>query len=402
MNILKKYKLLIVTIISFIFIIIILLLSFNTEDKEILISNNNSQKIINSNFLTMMYETDADSGEYQVVSDTTWPQEGYTFNETLSKCENGSILTWDDENKKVLMHANGSDKCYVYFDKELEDLIIESYSLSLSSDYNNNYLLDVITNKEVEIGKYILKLSNGETLTTPQTGYSVWEYCRPMEVGGSYFNSDTTYSYIFYVETVTGEKSKEVIGELHTDAIGGVTCGPTSAESTKIEFVPISNQNYIITGFDHNGYDYGISSDKVKIFQGDDFSEILDYPELEYVAEDIFTARENLADYIFDDIDNYLSSNGYELTSEEMRLYDLFYIYILDDNLNQSLPISFKIKVNTYPENPVILFQYNYDDVEFRIFEYGELIYSRNAIDVTIDVTTYYDSLGFAIFKPIN
>ena len=66
----------------------------------------------------MMYETEAGSGEYQVASDSAWPKSGYTFNEDLSKCENGSILIWDEESKKVLMKANTSDKCYVYFDKE--------------------------------------------------------------------------------------------------------------------------------------------------------------------------------------------------------------------------------------------------------------------------------------------
>ena len=56
------------------------------------------------------------SGEYTVASDNTWPQDGYTFNERLSGCENGSSLTWDDENKRVIMQANVSDRCYVYFD----------------------------------------------------------------------------------------------------------------------------------------------------------------------------------------------------------------------------------------------------------------------------------------------
>ena len=78
--------------------------------------NEDSKQTLNSNAITMMYETGADSGEYQVSSDTTWPQDGYVFNERLSGCENGSTLTWDDENKKVLMQANTSDKCYVYFD----------------------------------------------------------------------------------------------------------------------------------------------------------------------------------------------------------------------------------------------------------------------------------------------
>ena len=54
----------------------------------------------------MMYETESGSGEYQTSSDTTWPKEGYTFNEKLSKCERGSTLSWDEENKKVLLQAN--------------------------------------------------------------------------------------------------------------------------------------------------------------------------------------------------------------------------------------------------------------------------------------------------------
>ena len=74
-----------------------------TDNKKILENENNSTHVINNNSLTMMYETEYESGEYQVSSDTTWPQEGYTFNERVSKCENGSKLTWDDENKRVIM-----------------------------------------------------------------------------------------------------------------------------------------------------------------------------------------------------------------------------------------------------------------------------------------------------------
>ena len=89
----------------------------NNNDKAIYESSSTSNnKIVSSNALTMMYETEAGSGEYQVTSDTTWPQEGYTFNEQLSACENGSELTWDDENKRVIMSTSVSDKCYVYFD----------------------------------------------------------------------------------------------------------------------------------------------------------------------------------------------------------------------------------------------------------------------------------------------
>ena len=100
--------------------IVLIVNSFNKSDKIIYKnSNEDSKSIINSNALTMMYETDYQSGEYQVSIDTIWPREGYAFNEQLSSCENDSTLRWDDENKRVIMSASVSDKCYVYFDKTI-------------------------------------------------------------------------------------------------------------------------------------------------------------------------------------------------------------------------------------------------------------------------------------------
>jgi hypothetical protein len=66
--------------------------------------------------ISMMLETEAGSGNYEMTTRSEWPTEGYVFNTELSKCENGSELSWDNENKKVLMSGNKSDKCYVYFD----------------------------------------------------------------------------------------------------------------------------------------------------------------------------------------------------------------------------------------------------------------------------------------------
>ena len=66
--------------------------------------------------ISMMLETEANSGNYEMTTRSKWPTEGYTFNTELSKCEHGSELSWDDTNKRVVMSGNVSDKCYVYFD----------------------------------------------------------------------------------------------------------------------------------------------------------------------------------------------------------------------------------------------------------------------------------------------
>ena len=69
------------------------------------------------NELSMMLETASGSGEYEKTTASGWPTDGYIFNTELSRCENGSTLSWDAENNKVVMSGNTSDKCYVYFDK---------------------------------------------------------------------------------------------------------------------------------------------------------------------------------------------------------------------------------------------------------------------------------------------
>ena len=95
-------------------------------------TDNIEKRIIQENTLSMMLETEAGSGNYEMTTASSWPTDGYVFNSTLSKCENGGELSWDDEKKVVLMSGNVSDKCYVYFDKyvshSLADFVISQYN----------------------------------------------------------------------------------------------------------------------------------------------------------------------------------------------------------------------------------------------------------------------------------
>ena len=119
MNVNKSLKKIYIILIAIILVVIaiVAILLINNSTSRVVITNDKEEKVMNTNALTMMYETEAGSGEYMVSSDSTWPQEGYTFNERLSGCENGSTLTWDDERKAVILSTNVSDRCYVYFDK---------------------------------------------------------------------------------------------------------------------------------------------------------------------------------------------------------------------------------------------------------------------------------------------
>ena len=112
-----------------------------------------------SNMLSMMLEKSAGSGEYQKTSASAWPTEGYVFNETLSKCEKGSSLSWDSTKKTVVMKGNFSDKCYVYFDVYVPPTINEVCS---NGDTMSNCIKKLYT-KQGENNLYLhdSSLTNG-------------------------------------------------------------------------------------------------------------------------------------------------------------------------------------------------------------------------------------------------
>ena len=108
-------KKIIIILIVFIALLSTIVFVKNSSDVEITGAVSEKSKI-NKKLLTMNLEQTAGAGDYKTVTQSEWPTEGYKFNEELSRCENGSELSWDAENKIVLMSGNSNDKCYVYFD----------------------------------------------------------------------------------------------------------------------------------------------------------------------------------------------------------------------------------------------------------------------------------------------
>ena len=111
----KKKKVLITLSIVGIFILTFIIYNYINTD-GVIIASGKSEESINNKTFSLMLETSAGSGEYQISDNTTWPGSGYMYNETLSSCENGSTLIWNDETNTVTLKANISDKCYLYFD----------------------------------------------------------------------------------------------------------------------------------------------------------------------------------------------------------------------------------------------------------------------------------------------
>ncbi len=99
------------------FLVLGLVLAICIDENKIYEKDIEELIIEDSNTLALKLETAPGSGIYEESPTTSWPGDGYIFNAELSRCENGSILTYDANTNSVTVDASISDKCYIYFDR---------------------------------------------------------------------------------------------------------------------------------------------------------------------------------------------------------------------------------------------------------------------------------------------
>ena len=129
----KKISLIItiVFIVSLFIGVILLTYSKYLKNNNIYEEKNNNKPTIISKDISMNLEQTAGAGDYKTVTQSNWPTEGYKFNRELSRCENGSTVSWYDTKKVIVVSGNLSDKCYVYFDiyqPPLAEYVISQYT----------------------------------------------------------------------------------------------------------------------------------------------------------------------------------------------------------------------------------------------------------------------------------
>lgn len=153
-----KKKLIIITF--FIVLMgILLIFNYNNSNKEDSIESIKSDETKKyEKMLTMMLETGNKTGEYKKTTASKWPTSGYRFNTTLSKCENGGELSWDDTKKTVVMMGTSSDKCYVYFDMFS---LVSIYNINTIPDYTSVEVTVNINAGYYDVSKYYFKIADG-------------------------------------------------------------------------------------------------------------------------------------------------------------------------------------------------------------------------------------------------
>ena len=202
--------------------------------------------------ISMMLETEAGSGNYEMTTASSWPTDGYVFNPTLSKCENGSELSWDDTNKSVVMSGNVSDKCYVYFDKYNPITINNN---SITSNGNSITITIDATAGTGTIAKYLYSKDNGVSYV--QSANNTYTFTG-LDKG--------TYNIKAYVQDSNGKNSEiisktiEITSITLADYVKSLYTGTQGANNIYYHNSSLTN------GAGDNSYRYAGASESVNNF----------------------------------------------------------------------------------------------------------------------------------------
>ena len=216
--------------------------------KEVL-SYKENIKINKNNMLSMMLETDTNSKTYIQSTDNKWPTDGYVFNEQMSKCEQGSILKWDDTNKKVIMEGNVSDKCYVFFDKYNP---IKINSSSVTANGNNIVITVNATSGTGSISKYFYSKDNG--LNYVESTSNTYTFAN-LPIG--------KYDVKFYVMDSNGKKSETISKSLEINGMNLSKYIISKYTGTQGENGIYYHDTSLTNGAGDNSYRYAGASDQV-------------------------------------------------------------------------------------------------------------------------------------------
>ncbi len=227
-----------------------------TKEEE---SNKTKPNVNTNGFLTLMLEQD--DGTYKKTSASTWPGDGYAFNNELSGCERGGELVYDRETNIVKLISSGSDKCYVYFDK----YNVAKITNVTSTKTTNSVTLTVTTEAgENPIDKYYFSKDNGNSYVESSTSSYTF----------SGLNDNTTYTFKVYAKDTLGYETNEETVQVITNAyvnptVNSITITDTTTSSISISVNASGGTNNVATYYySINNGAYSSSSSNTKTFTG--------------------------------------------------------------------------------------------------------------------------------------
>lgn len=112
----KKKIIAVFSVFIAIILVLVVIVYNNSYKNDVYVENKTNNKNKVPGLISLMLETKAGSGIYNVSPDGIVPAKGYELNTEKSGCENGGTIIYNETAKKFILKSNISTKCYAYFD----------------------------------------------------------------------------------------------------------------------------------------------------------------------------------------------------------------------------------------------------------------------------------------------
>ena len=120
----KKKIIAVFSVFIAIILVLVIIVYNNSYKNDVYVENKTNNKNKVPGLISLMLETKAGSGIYNVSPDGIVPAKGYKLNTEKSGCENGGTIIYNETTKKFILKSNISTKCYAYFDVVPSDVTL--------------------------------------------------------------------------------------------------------------------------------------------------------------------------------------------------------------------------------------------------------------------------------------
>ena len=221
----------------------------DNKNNNIMKNIDKDNQIVKENMITIMYETEAGSGNYELTKDTTWPETGYVFNSELSGCEGNGELSWNNENHTVNLLTNTADRCFVYFDK-YSGVWIDNVEVSTIT--GNSITLNVnATSDNGTIVAYYYSINNSQYVESTSNIIQITDLNKVTEYNIKVYAIDSTNnrSNIYTLDTTTTADSGPsisfvLINELTANSVT-LTVNAISQNNIANYYYSINNNSFV-------------------------------------------------------------------------------------------------------------------------------------------------------------
>ena len=287
----KKKIIAVFSVFIAIILVLVIIVYNNSYKNDVYVENKTNNKNQVPGLISLMLETKAGSGIYNLSPDGIVPAKGYKLNTEKSGCENGGTLSYNETTKKVIVKTNISDKCYAYFDVIPTDVTLaitnrpttygklgsinctgssatynQQYNRVEISSFNGKYsscsLNYTDSTSKVNLASYIMGLSGKTQGTGKVVNENGYRYEGKNPNNYIWFNNEYWRIIGVFDSASHGQSNKNLVKIIRDDVLDGLAWNKSNTndwETSSLKSL-LNGAYYNAQDGTNSGYCYGYST----------------------------------------------------------------------------------------------------------------------------------------------